>query len=76
MKFKKVSELTFEELTENLAYVKIIYNGKLIYNDENGKETLAHLLKIKSEYKDKIVYKISIKVVDFHHCILKIKGEK
>ena len=71
----KYSSLTFGELTENLAYVKIIYNGKVIYNDKTGDETLEHLKQIEAEYKNKIIYKMNVIVTQYHHCILKIKGE-
>lgn len=72
---KKYSSLTFGELTENLAYIKIIYNGKVIYDDETGNETFEHLKQIEDGYKNKVIYKMNVIVTHYHHCILKIKGE-
>ena len=74
-KKKHNSTVTFEELTRNLAFVKIIYNGKTIYDDVVGEETPEHLLQIQKEYANKVVYRMKIKIVHFHHCILNIKGE-
>jgi len=31
---KQISELTFNELTKDLAYVKVIWNGKVIFDDQ------------------------------------------
>ena len=73
---RKDSKLTFGELTENLAYIKIIWNKEIIYDDEIGDETPEHLHEIENKYKDKIVYEMNIKVTQFHHCILTIKGEE
>lgn len=72
---RKDSSITFRELTEPLAYIKIIYNGKIIYDDEVGNETREHYEQMKEEYKNKIIYEMNIKITQFHHCILKIKGE-
>ena len=75
MKKKIISELTFRELTENLAFIKIIYNGEVIYDDMTGEETLEHLNEVLDTYENKCIYEMNIKVVEFHHCILTIKGE-
>ena len=75
MKKKIISELTFRELKENLAFIKIIYNDEVIYDDMTGEETLKHLNEIQDKYNDKIVYEMNIKICQFHHCILDIKGE-
>ncbi len=83
---KRDSSLTFRDLTENLAFVKVIYNDKVIYDDisylsddftynEDG-ETLEHLNQILNDYGDKIVYEMNIEVVEQHHCILTIEGEE
>ena len=79
------SELTFKELTENLAFVKITYNNKVIYDDysylldddvENDGETLEHLNQVIEDYANKKIYKMLIEVVEFHHCLLTIEGEE
>ena len=73
---KKCSTLTFGEITENLAYIKVIWNGQCIYDDECGNETFEHLKQIKKDYRDKVIDEMNIKMVQFHHCILNIKGEE
>ena len=72
----KSSALTFKDLTENLNYIKIIYNNEIIYDDttEQG-ESLEHLHNIEAHYAKKKIYKMIIDVVHFHHCILTIIGE-
>lgn len=72
---RKQSELTFGELTENLAWIKIIYNGEVIYDDYDGEETVESARRIEGAYKDKIVYRMDVRIVDWHHCILTIRGE-
>ena len=72
---RKQSELTFGELTENLAWIKIIYNGEVIYNDYDREETVESVRGIEEAYKDKIVYRMDVRIVDWHHCILTIRGE-
>jgi hypothetical protein len=74
---EKQSMLTFGELTKNLLYVKIIYNGKLIYDDTTDEgETIKHLHEIERSYDKKKVYEMTIKVINFHHCELIIEGEE
>ena len=74
---RRCSELTFDELTANLAFVKVIYNGKVIYDDTTDEgETPYSLYSMRVLYGKKIVYSMKVDVVDFHHCVLTIKGEK
>ncbi len=79
---KNNSELTFAELTENLAYLKVIWNGKVIWSDlddeieTDSDNCLQQLFRMQKEYADKKVYKMTIDVIHFHHCILTIEGEK
>ena len=73
---KKQSELTFKGLTENLSYIKVYWNDKLVYDDEEGEITLEELENFKKLYNNKLVYEMDIKIVQWHHCILKVKGEK
>lgn len=72
---RKQSELTFKELTENLGYLKITYNGQTIYDDYDGEESCESLKRMQEEYNNKIVYSMKLQVVGWHHCILDIKGE-
>ena len=79
------SEIKFKEIIKNLSFVKIIWNNKVIYDDysylggdftynEDG-ETLEHLCEVRAIYGNKYIQNVSIKVVEGHHCILKVKGE-
>lgn len=72
---KNYSSLTFAELTKDLAFIKIKYNGEVIYDDLVGQETIDHLKEIQTAYANKKIYTMKIKVVQGHHCILNIKGE-
>lgn len=75
------SGLTFVELTENLNYLKVIWNGKVIWSDldneieSDSDNCLQQLFKMQKEYANKKVYKMTVEVVEFHHCILTIEGE-
>ena len=72
---RKQSELTFGELTENLAWIKIIYNGEVIYDDYDGEETVESARKIEETYANKIVYRMDVRIIGWHHCVLTIRGE-
>lgn len=73
---KNKSELTFKEFAENLGYIKVIWNGKVVYDDEFGDGTLEELENFKLKYNNKIIYSGIFIVEDFHHIILDIKGEQ
>ena len=72
---KKKSALTFKDLTESLAYVKVIWNGKVVYDDEFGEGTSEDLDIFQLEYNGKIVYGGKFEITGFHHIILDIEGE-
>lgn len=72
---KNKSEFTFKEFAENLGYIKVIWNGKVVYDDEFGDAILEELEKFQLKYNNKIIYKGKFEVADFHHIILNIKGE-
>lgn len=74
--YDNVTELTFGELTENLGYVKVYWNDKLVYDDEEGDRTFEEFENFKKDYDNKFVYEMSIKIVQWHHCILKVRGEE
>lgn len=74
--YDNVTELTFGELTENLGYVKVYWNDKLVYDDEEGDRTFEEYENFKKHYDNKFVYEMSIKIVQWHHCILKVRGEE
>lgn len=69
------SELTFYELTKDLPFIKVIWNGKIIYDDTTDAEPIS-LDPLYKEYGKKIVYGMKLKVVSYHHCELDIRGEK
>lgn len=71
----KQSELTFKDLTENLAYIKVYWNDKLVYNDEEGEATTEEFHTFQERYNDKIVYEMNIRIVEWHHCVLEVIGE-
>lgn len=74
---RRCSEVTFDELTANLAFVKVVYNGKTIYDDTTDEgETPYSLYSMRVLYGKKIVCSMKVDIVDFHHCVLTIKGEK
>lgn len=72
---KNKSELTFKEFAENLGYIKVIWNGKVVYDDEFGDGTLEELENFQLKYDNKIIYSGRFIVEDFHHIILDLKGE-
>ena len=72
---KRKSALTFKELTESLAYVKVIWNGKVVYDDEFGEGTPEDLENFQIEYNGKVVYGGKFEITGFHHIILDIEGE-
>ena len=73
---KNKSELTFKEFAENLGYIKVIWNDKVVYDDEFGDGTLEELENFQLKYNNKIIYSGRFIVEDFHHIILDIKGEE
>ena len=71
----KNSELTFKDLTKDLLYVQVWWNGKKVFDDFEGETTLNELYQFEEKYGGKIVYSMYVEVVEFHHCIVKVKGE-
>lgn len=72
---KNKSTLTFKEFASNLGYIKVIWNDKVVYDDEFGDGTMEDLRNFESKYNNKIIYSGRFSVEDFHHIILDIKGE-
>ena len=91
MKYNQ-SEITLSELIDKLdswGPVKIIYNNKELYNDYDSKtcidggeiygELLPYNIKIPSKFPEllnKNIYNINIEIVQHHHSIVNITGEK
>ena len=72
---KNNSALTFNKLTKDLGFIKVWWNHKLIY-DDTGYIPLISLDDLLTEYGNKYVYSMKVKVVEWYHCELRIKGEK
>ena len=70
------SSITFKDLVKDLNFIKVIYNHEKIYNDICATETKEHLDQVMQEYGDKKVYGMNITIVQGHHCILIVNGEK
>ena len=85
------SDLTFNDLTKDLAYIQVYWNGHLIYDDpildndtlekeftKKYRDThfgVSGLKYIQRNYGHRKVYQMNIIVTEFHHCILSITGE-
>ena len=48
---KNKSELTFKDFAENLGYIKVIWNGKVVYDDEFSDNTFEELKNFQFKYK-------------------------
>lgn len=68
---KQYSSLTFNNIAEFLPFIEVVWNGKVVYRDGSNKE----LDEFYYEYGDRIVYEISMRVVDVHHLIIYVTGE-
>lgn len=71
----KNSVLTFSELTKDVAWIKITWNGEVIFDDIDDNETLDDVNRVHQLTKDKKVFSMNVDVVEFHHCILTVEGE-
>lgn len=72
----KDSELTFGEISKDLLYVQVWWNGIKVYDDyDSDDSTLEDLNKFEEKYNDMIVYSYYVEIVDFHHCILEVEGQ-
>jgi hypothetical protein len=70
------SRLRFKDLFEDTGYIKVFWNGDLVYDDECVDTSIEDLYAFQNKYDSKIVYSFRATVVQFHHVILYIKGEK
>lgn len=67
------SELSIKDLTPNITNMcptQVIIDGKIVWDDENGNDTLEDYDQVMSS--DKLVASISYDIVHFHHSIVKI----
>lgn len=75
------SEITFTcamQRVQDFLPVKILFNGIVLYDDWDFDETLAPTVDLLSQrlwQADRyLVDEINIKIVDFHHSIVSMKG--
>ncbi len=74
------SEITLIEalsMLEGFCPVKISLNDILLYDDYDGNENKPWQEVVPNRlwlFKDYVVYSIEITIVEFHHCIVEIKG--
>ena len=73
---KKYSELTFYELTKNLGFVKVWWNGEVVFDDTVDDWYFSDLKAFYRAFGNRYVYEMKLKIVAGHHCELKVKGEK
>lgn len=88
---QRYTELTFGEVTENLNYIKVVWNGTVIFDDSLADvENTSHYSKsylnkvtgiegityVTEHYYNKKIYSMYMRVVASHHCELYIEGEK
>lgn len=69
------SEITFREISKYLDYIKVYWNGELVYDDMAEDFTYDFYSKFRDTYDGKKIYKVNIEIVEFHHCILSVEGE-
>lgn len=69
------SSITFGELAENLSFIKVIWNGQTVYDDDNDFYDIFKLNEFYKCVKNKIVYSMNIIITQWHHCILVVQGE-
>lgn len=70
------SKFTFNDLMEgDFAYIKVIWNKKVIFDDDKEGTTYKDIERMTDVISDKIIYSAKIDIVQFHHCVIEIKGE-
>ena len=75
------SEITLVEalsMLDGFCPVKIILNDILLYDDYDGDEDEPWQKVVPNrlwKFKDYIVHKFEVTIVDFHHCFVNIKGK-
>ena len=69
------SSLRFKDFSlEFGSFIRVVWNGVEIYNDDTATSNTLKL--IEKKYGEKIVYSMFVQVVQFHHCELYIEGEE
>ena len=91
MKRSNTSEITFNDIKDTFAFIKVVWNGKVIFDDgyDNGEYDLYGITKswlkkhtginglhyIEEKYGNKKIYSFYAMVVAGHHFELYIEGE-
>lgn len=87
MKRVNTSQITFNDIKDAFAYIKVIWNGDVIFDDDLDSDigTKVSYIKthtgqtgikyIEENYGNKKIYSLYARVVDFHHFELYIEGE-
>ena len=72
------SNLTFNEITGNLPWIKVVWNGQVVYDDtiDANRATIDDYNYVQKHLGDKKVYSMKIVVVQYHHCELYVEGEE
>lgn len=77
MSRKNYSEITFGELAKDLCFSKVIWNGKVVFDDDEiAADPKVSLKKLYERYSHRYVYDMRIHIVAGHHCELEVEGEK
>ena len=80
MKRVDTSQITFNDIKDTFAYVRVVWNGEIAFDDylETGSYSEFNGLEItefEEKYGNKKIYSLYARVVDFHHFELYIEGE-
>lgn len=67
----KQSSMTFAELTDTLPFIKVVWNGKVVY-DDGDRDVFDEFY---NKYAHREVYEMFMKVVECHHLAIWVKGE-
>jgi len=68
-----MSNLSFVDLAGELLFTKVVWDGKVVYDDEWGSDAYDWFIE---RYATKKVNEMLIRVHSGHHVELRVKGEK
>ena len=81
------SEVTFNDIKDTFAYIKVVWNGDVIFDDDLDSDIgtkvsyikthtgLSGIKYIEEKYGNKKIYSLYARAVEFHHFELYIEGE-
>jgi hypothetical protein len=79
MKNKRYSELKFKDFSEFKNFVKLTWNGKVVFDDMSDDPLLCSkevCEQVSKKYGEKAVYSMFVQVVSIHHTALVVEGEE